>query len=312
MNEFFAGVMAAIMSILPGGATEDAGYAGYLEADYVYAAPVTPGRIAGIAVAEGQAVAADDLLFRLEDAQQQALLDAAQARVESARATLQNLETGSRVEEIDVIRANLSKARADLALAQSNLARSERLLAAGTVASVRVEQDRAALASAEAQVAQLTAQVNVAELPARDAQQVAAEANLDAAEADAGRAALDLDDRETRAPVAGTVDRLFYAEGEIAVAGAPVVAILPEGALKARFFVPEAERAALAIGQVVNVSCDGCAAMTATVTRLASEPQTTPPVIYSREERGRLVYLVEAELDAPGTLRPGQPVTVTP
>ena len=312
MNEFFAGVMAAIMSILPGGATEDAGYAGYLEADYVYAAPVTPGRIAGIAVAEGQAVAADDLLFRLEDVQQQALLDAAQARVESARATLQNLETGSRVEEIDVIRANLSKARADLALAQSNLARSERLLAAGTVASVRVEQDRAALASAEAQVAQLTAQVNVAELPARDAQQVAAEANLDAAEADAGRAALDLDDRETRAPVAGTVDRLFYAEGEIAVAGAPVVAILPEGALKARFFVPEAERAALAIGQVVNVSCDGCAAMTATVTRLASEPQTTPPVIYSREERGRLVYLVEAELDAPGTLRPGQPVTVTP
>ncbi len=312
MNEFFAGVMAAIMSILPGGATEDAGYAGYLEADYVYAAPVTPGRIAGIAVAEGQAVAADDLLFRLEDAQQQALLDAAQARVESARATLQNLETGSRVEEIDVIRANLSKARADLALAQSNLARSERLLAAGTVASVRVEQDRAALASAEAQVAQLTAQVNVAELPARDAQQVAAEANLNAAEADAGRAALDLDDRETRAPVAGTVDRLFYAEGEIAVAGAPVVAILPEGALKARFFVPEAERAALAIGQVVNVSCDGCAAMTATVTRLASEPQTTPPVIYSREERGRLVYLVEAELDAPGTLRPGQPVTVTP
>ena len=312
MNEFFAGVLAAIMSILPGGATEDAGYAGYLEADYVYAAPVTPGRIAGIAVAEGQAVAADDLLFRLEDVQQQALLDAAQARVESARATLQNLETGSRVEEIDVIRANLSKARADLALAQSNLARSERLLAAGTVASVRVEQDRAALASAEAQVAQLTAQVNVAELPARDAQQVAAEANLDAAEADAGRAALDLDDRETRAPVAGTVDRLFYAEGEIAVAGAPVVAILPEGALKARFFVPEAERAALAIGQVVNVSCDGCAAMTATVTRLASEPQTTPPVIYSREERGRLVYLVEAELDAPGTLRPGQPVTVTP
>jgi HlyD family secretion protein len=63
---------------------------------------------------------------------------------------------------------------------------------------------------------------------------------------------------------------------------------------------------------MVSVSCDGCAVMTATVTRLASEPQTTPPVIYSREERGRLVYLVEAELDAPGTLRPGQPVTVTP
>jgi HlyD family secretion protein len=312
MNEFFAGVLAAIMSILPGGTAEDAGYAGYLEADYVYAAPVSPGRIANIAVTEGQAVAAGDLLFTLEDAQQQALLTAAQARVEAARATLENLETGSRAEEIDVIRANLSKAQADLALAQSTLTRSEKLLEAGTVASVRVEQDRAALASAQAQVAQLTAQVNVAALPARDAQQVAAEANLAAAEADAGRAALELEDRQTRAPVGGTVDRLFYATGEIAIAGAPVVAILPEGALKATFFVPEAERSALAIGQVVSVGCDGCAAMTATVTRLASEPQTTPPVIYSREERDRLVYLVEARLDASGTLRPGQPVTVTP
>jgi HlyD family secretion protein len=312
MNEFFAGVLAAIMSILPGGTAEDAGYAGYLEADYVYAAPVSPGRIANIAVTEGQAVAAGDLLFTLEDAQQQALLTAAQARVEAARATLENLETGSRAEEIDVIRANLSKAQADLALAQSTLTRSEKLLEAGTVASVRVEQDRAALASAQAQVAQLTAQVNVAELPARDAQQVAAEANLAAAEADAGRAALELEDRQTRAPVGGTVDRLFYATGEIAIAGAPVVAILPDGALKATFFVPEAERSALAIGQVVSVGCDGCAAMTATVTRLASEPQTTPPVIYSREERDRLVYLVEARLDASGTLRPGQPVTVTP
>lgn len=310
MNEFLAGFVAAIMSIIPGGPGETAGYAGYLEADYVYAAPVSAGRIVELLVVEGQEIGAGDLLFTLDDGQQRALLAAAAARVEAARATLENLETGSRAEEIDVIRANLSKARADLALAQSNLERSEKLLAAGTVASVRVEQDRAALAAAEAQVAQLTAQVNVAELPARDAQQLAAEANLAAAEADAGRAALDLGDRQTVAPVTGTVDRLFYATGEIAMVGAPVVSILPGGALKARFFVPEADRAALAIGQMVSVECDGCSTMPATVTYLGSEPQTTPPVIYSREERGRLVYLVEARLDAPGTLRPGQPVTV--
>jgi HlyD family secretion protein len=105
---------------------------------------------------------------------------------------------------------------------------------------------------------------------------------------------------------------VFYATGEIAVAGAPVVAILPKGPLTARFFVPEIDRAALAIGQTVSVGCDGCTAMSATVTHVASEPQTTPPVIYSREERKRLVYLVEARLEAPGTLQPGQPVTVLP
>ena len=311
MNEFFAGVLAAFLSILPGGAAEDAGYPGYLEADYVYVAPVSAGRIAGIAVVEGQTIAVGDVLFTLDDAQQQALLDAAEARVASARATLDNLVTGSRVQEIDVIRASLSKAQSDLALAASNLARSEKLLAAGAVPAVRVEQDRAALASAQAQVEQLTAQVDVAELPARNAQQVAAEANLTAAQADASRAALDLRDRQTTAPIAGVVDRLFYSPGEMAAAGTPVVSILPDGALKARFFVPEGDRAGLAVGATVSVGCDGCTGMSARITYLAAEPQTTPPVIYSREERGRLVYLVEAELDAPGTLQPGQPVTVT-
>lgn len=311
MSDFLAGIFAVIMSLLPGGMAEEAGYVGYLEADYVYVAPVGGGRITNIAVTEGQAVAADSLLFTQDAAQQQALLAAARARVEAAQANLDNLSTGSRTLEIDVIRASLGKARSDLALAQSNLTRSEKLLQAGTATQARVDQDRAALASAEAQVAQLTAQVGVAELPARSAQQVAAEADLLAAQADASRAQLDLADRQILAPVAGMVDRLFYSSGEMAAAGTPVVSILPEGALKARFFVPEAERSALAVGGIVQVGCDGCAPMSAKITYFASEPQTTPPVIYSREERGRLVYLVEARLDAPGELRPGQPVTVS-
>ncbi|WDR00871.1 HlyD family efflux transporter periplasmic adaptor subunit [Devosia sp. J2-20] len=310
MNEFFAGILATLMAILPGGATVDTGYVGYLEADYVYLAPASGGRIAEISVHEGEAVAVGQLLFSLDDRQQQALLDAAQARVASAEATLDNLVTGGRSQEIDVIRATLSKAQSDLVLAQSNLARSEKLLALGTVPEVRVEQDRAALNAAQAQVNQLTAQVGVAELPARNAQQLAAEANLNAAQADARRAALELADRQTRAPVAGLVDRLFYTTGEMAT-GAPVLSILPAGALKARFFVPETDRSGLALGDQVAVGCDGCSAMRATISYLAQEPQTTPPVIYSREERGRLVYLVEAELAEPGTLQPGQPVTVT-
>lgn len=311
MSDFLAGIFAAVMGLLPGGAADEAGYVGYLEADYVYVAPVGGGRIGDVAVREGEPVAAGDILFTQDAAQQQALLTAARARVEAAQANLDNLTTGSRALEIAVIRASLDKAQSDLVLAQSNLTRSEKLLLTGTVTEARVEQDRAALAAAQAQVAQLTAQVGVAELPARNAQQVAAEADLGAAEADASRAQLDLADRQTAAPVAGTVDRLFYSAGEMAAAGTPVVSILPDGALKARFFVPEADRSALAVGGMVQVGCDGCAVMTAHITYFASEPQTTPPVIYSREERGRLVYLVEAQLDAPGTLRPGQPVTVT-
>lgn len=312
MNEFLAGLMAAVLSVFSPGA-DPAGYSGYLEADYVYVAPVSAGRIVTLDAEEGQVVAAGDTLFTLDASQQKNLLDAAMARVSAARATLENLETGSRSEELDVIKATLAKAEADLAQAQSNLSRSERLVEAGTVPSVRLEQDRTALASAQAQVNQLRAQLAVAELPARNAQQVAAEANLTAAEADAERARQDMDDRTIEAPVAGIVDRVFFRVGEVAGVGVPVISMLPQGPLEVWFFVPEVERAALAVGAEVTVTCDGCAdGQAARVTQIASEPQTTPPVIYSREERSRLVYLVKARLETANALKPGQPVTVLP
>lgn len=311
MNEFLAGVMAAILSIFSPQAGPTA-YSGYLEADYVYVAPISAGRIDAMTVLQGQGVAEGDVLFTLDTSQQQNRLAAAEARVSAAQATLANLETGGRSEELDVIRASLAKAEADLAQAQSNLARSEKLLAAGTVPSVRVEQDRTALASVQAQADQLRAQLAVAELPARNAQQVAAEANLQAAQADAASARQDLADRAITAPVAGTVDKVFFRIGEVAAVGNPVLAILPEGPLEAWFFVPEPERASLAVGGAVTVTCDGCTGMHAKVIHIASEPQTTPPVIYSREERSRLVYLAKARLEASGGLQPGQPVTVLP
>ncbi|MCS6759150.1 MAG: HlyD family efflux transporter periplasmic adaptor subunit [Candidatus Devosia euplotis] len=288
MTGFLAGIPAMLMAIPPGSTPDRTGYTGYLEADYVYVAPASGGRITDIAATEGQAVTAGQVLFALGDLQQRALLDAAETRAAPTRATLDNLVTGSRRQEIDMIRASLSKAQSDLELAQSNLSRREKLLALGNVPEMRVEQDRAA----------------------RNAQQEAAEANLTAAQADARQAALNLADCQTRAPIDGLVDRLFFNAGEMA-AGTPAVSILPKDALKARFFVPEADRAALALGETVHVGCDGCSVMEATITYLAATPQTTPPVIYSRQERGRLVYLAEAELAALGTLQPGQPVTVT-
>lgn len=314
MNEIFAFVVALLASVVPGiGNEPETVFTGYLEAEYVYAAAAMPGRLTEITVAEGDAVAAGDVLFSLEADQQRALLAAAEARVAAARATLENLETGSRSAEIEVIRASLEKAEADLALAQSTLARSERLYEAGTIPVARLEQDRAAAASARAQVAQLKAEMQVAELPARSAQQVAAEANLAAAEAEAEKARLDLADRTVVAAVAGMVERVYFAPGEMVPAGTPVVSIRPAGELTAHFFVDETARTTLALGQEVAVTCDGCPeGLTAKVTWMASGPQTTPPVIYSREERSRLVYLAKAELTDPGRLLPGQPVTVRP
>lgn len=313
MNEFFAWIVGLIAIVIPGfGAAPVASWNGYVEADYVYVAAPSSGTIATIAADAGQVVRAGEVLFILDSRQQEAMLRAAEARVEAARANAENLATGSREEEVAVVRASLDKAEADLALALSQSERSDKLLAEGLVPQAKADQDRATLRSAEAQAAQLRAQLRVAELPARDPQRVAAEATLVAAEADADRAREELADRTVLAPADGRVERVYFEDGEIVPAGTPVVALLPAEALKVKFYLSEGDRPSFALGDVLRVSCDGCAeGLTATVSFFASEPQFTPPVIYSRDERGRLTFLAEATLDAGSALHPGQPVTVS-
>jgi HlyD family secretion protein len=311
MDGFLAWLVGLIALVIPGfGATEAPQYNGYVEARYVYASAASAGPIETVSVREGDTVLAGDLLFRLRSEQQLALLQGAEARVAAADAGLKNLTTGSRADELDVIQASLQKAQADMGLARDSATRSEKLFKEGLVPQSKLDQDRATLASAEAAVRQLEAQLKVAELPARTEQQVEAEANLAAAHADAEKANADLADRSITAPAAGRIERVYFDAGEIVAAGTPVISILPEGALKVKFYVPEAARAGFALGDQLAVSCDGCPdGLTARVSFFASDPQFTPPVIYSRDERQRLSYLVEATLDG-ASLHPGQPVTV--
>lgn len=312
MNEFLAWLTGLVGFLLPGfGVADTPRYNGYVEADYVYVAPMAGGQIGQLAVHEGDEVQAGAVLFVLQHDQQAALLAAAEARVRAAEANLVNLTTGGRKDEINVIRASLQKAEADLSLARESSARSGKLFAEGLVPQSKLDLDRAGLASAEAAVRQLQAQLKVAELPARDAQQVQAEANLAAARADAEKARFDLSDRTIAAPVAGRVERLFFDNGEMAGAGTPVVSLLPADALKVKFYLPETERQSLALGDRLAVNCDGCpVGLEATVSYFASEPQFTPPIIYSRDERQRLSFMAEAVLAEGDALLPGQPVTV--
>jgi HlyD family secretion protein len=326
MDQFLSWLTGLFAAIVPhAGAAPEPVFLGYVEAQYVYVAAPSPGMIEDLAIAEGDVVKKGEVLFVLSHGQQHAQLDAAEARVAAAQASVDNLKTGSRVEDVDVIRASLMQAEAQLrqteaqlGLAQASWTRSQELFAAGLIPKARLDTDKsahdsaaAAKASAEAQVAQLSAQLEVAELPARDAQLANAEANLLAAEADAARARSDLADRTIVAPVSGRIETLFFTGGEIAATGVPVVELLPANAMEIKFYVGESERAGLALGDVLSVHCDGCAdALTATLSHLAADPQFTPPVIYSRDERSRLVFLAQAELADADNLLPGQPVSV--
>jgi HlyD family secretion protein len=307
---WFTAVLAAIWPGLGDNATPV--YNGYVEADFVYVAASVTGRIATMAAVEGAMVAKDAFLFDIDATKQEASLRAAEARTAQAEANLRNLETGGREAEIDVIRASLEEAQAKQALARSTLARTQSLYEREIVTQARVDADRAALESANAHVAQLRAQLDVAEPPAREEQLIAARATLTAARAEADLARSQLADMSVSAPVAGRVDKVFFVAGEVAAAGTPVVSILPPGAFKVLFFLPEADRAGFSVGDRLALECSGCPeGASAILTRMASDPQHTPPMIYSREERARLVFRAEARPEVGLDLLPGQPVSLT-
>jgi HlyD family secretion protein len=118
--------------------------------------------------------------------------------------------------------------------------------------------------------------------------------------------------RRVFSAVDGTVQQIYFRPGEMVPGGRPVLSLLPPGNIKVRFYVPESVLPTIAYGDEIKVSCDGCASgLTARVSFIAKQSEFTPPVIYSLEERAKLVFLIEALPEKPAEFRVGQPVDVT-
>jgi HlyD family secretion protein len=138
-----------------------------------------------------------------------------------------------------------------------------------------------------------------------------AEAALRTAQARVNSSQTRLDRRKVASPVTGSVEQIYFRIGEMVPAGKPVVALLPPGNLKVRFFVGEAALPQLKLGETVKVQCDGCTGdLSAKISFIARSSEFTPPVIYSQEERGKLVFMIEARPQRPELFRVGQPVSV--
>lgn len=246
---------------------------GYGEADYIYVASQESGVLDTLNVREGDSVAAGDRIFTLD--RERLSLNQASASAQSAAAA-QAVRT----------------AQAEAALAESNYARAAALFERGFYSRARLDADRAARDAANARLDR-------------------ARREAGAASAVSGLARERLNDLDGAAPVSGTVERIFHRPGEVVNAGQPVVALLAPENMKVRFFAPQDALSRLPVGARVLVSCDGCETPAlARVSFVAREPQFTPPVIYSIEEREKLVFLVEARFYTPTPIRPGMPVDV--
>jgi HlyD family secretion protein len=205
---------------------------------------------------------------------------------EAGRVTRLNVREGNEVKagdqlysvDDDMQQANLNQNKATLANAQQSYDRALSLSKTGSGTQASLDAAVSALRVAEAQV--VTSQTRLAR-------------------------------RLGYAPVSGTVQQIYFREGETVPAQRPVISLMPPGNMKVRFYVPEADLPKLAIGDEVRVTCDNCSAdLTAKIYFIATSAEYTPPVIYSLDERNKLVYLVQARPSRPDALRVGQPVSV--
>ncbi|MCP3401100.1 HlyD family secretion protein [Bradyrhizobium sp. CCGB20] len=205
---------------------------------------------------------------------------------EAGRVTKLNVREGDEVKvgdalysvDDDLQLADLNQNKATLANAQQTYDRAASLNKTGSGTQANLDSAVSALRVAEARVA--TSETRMAR-------------------------------RKGFAPVAGTIQQIYFREGEMVAAQRPVLSIMPPGNMKLRFFVPETELPKLTIGDTVRIACDNCAAdLTAKIYFIATSAEYTPPVIYSLDERNKLVYLIQARPSRPDALRVGQPINV--
>jgi len=287
---------------------------GYIEGEFVYVAAPVGGLLERLLVERGAQVKPGDELFALDPMPEQAALDEAKRRVEQACATLEDARKGKRPSEINALEALKKEAQVALALAEKELKRVQELYgSAGATTEQELDRARSVRDQGQQRLSQLVAELETARLGARADQVAAAQANLEALQAALAKAEWNLGQKRQRSTVAGSVFDTLYREGEWVPAGRPVVALLPPGNVKLRVFVPQARVGAMRTGDPVEVLADGITGpVKAKVSFISPRAEFTPPVIYSRENRQKLVFLVEAQFEpeAAARLHPGQPVDV--
>jgi HlyD family secretion protein len=310
---FGLGSILALLCGLAGcGRSDQNQVQGYVEGEFVYVASPLAGALESLHVERGSRIKVGDALFALESVAEKAARDEAERRLIQARASYADATKAKRPSEIASVEAQLKQARVALTLSDKELARQEKLFRTGAAAEQDVDR-RSTRDQDRQRVAQLEADLKTAQLASRSDQILAAEANVRALEAALTKAEWDLAQKRQSAPQAALVFDTLYREGEWVAAGRPVAVLLPPQNIKVRAFVPEPRIGTIHPGQQVQVTVDGVREpFIGKVSFISPQAEFTPPVIYSKESRSKLVFMIEAIFDpeSAAKLHPGQPVDV--
>jgi HlyD family secretion protein len=290
----------------------DPRYQGYVEGYLVFMAPEEGGRIQTLTVEPGDRVASGQFLFSLDASMQEAQVNETKARLQQAKAQLANLNASlQRPEQIAVLRAQEERARAQLDYSRADLERQRVLFDRGYSAQSRYDQAQTAFERDKAALDEVQRGIQAGQIAGRTAEILAAEAVVQASEAAVSQAEVTLEKRRIRAPAEARVQDVYFRPGEVVNAGQPVLALLPPGNRRIRFYLPEPVLSTFSLGQTIALSCDSCpAGLTAKIVFMSKEAEFTPPVIFSDSERAKLVFRVEAQPVGEVDLPLGLPVSV--
>jgi len=298
-----------------GGCTDAAGgpLQGYVEGEFVFVASPGAGELEKLHVQRGGAVKPGDPLFALENTVERTAVERQEGLLARSELLLADERKGQRPSEIASLEAQLEQARAARQLSEIEFQRIEKLAPTGAASLNSLDRARASLQQDTQRVAQLEADLRTAKLGAREDRVAASEADVRTLKAQLERARWDLEQKQQAATAAGRVFDTLYREGEWVAAGMPVVVLLPPENVKVRTFVPEQQVGSVKVGATATVEVDGVATpLQGKVTFVSPRAEYTPPVVFSRESRAKLVFLVEIRFapEIAATLHPGQPVDV--
>ena len=173
------------------------------------------GRVSWIGVEKGARVKRDQIVVRLEDREYRAQYDQAKSAYDGAQARLQELERGSRPEEIDRAKADVERAQADVQTADAQLKRIQGLVKEGVAPAQSLDDAKGRSDSARANLAALTKTYELIRLGPRQEQIDTARSEAARAKAAMEYAKTILDATEIRVPSNGTILERNVEQGEM-------------------------------------------------------------------------------------------------
>lgn len=193
---------------------------GYIIAAHkIQVASKVVGRVSWIGVEKGDRVQKGQAIVRLEDDEYRAQLQQAQGRLAQLQAMLQELENGSRPEEIAVAKANVDQARAELRREELNLARIRQLVEEGVFSKQQLDDAVSAHLSNQARVEALEKNFRLVEIGPRVERLDAVRGQILEAKGAVAFYETQLANTVIRAPVDGTILERNVETGEFVTTG---------------------------------------------------------------------------------------------